>query len=337
MNLNDVDAYDYFLPADLIANEPVMPQESARLLVYEREKDLITHAHFGDLPQILPDCDIIFNDTKVVKARIFGHKESGGKVELLLNRPINDNYSVFIRGSVKIGTKLKFDENLECEVVELLNDGSRIVKFAQNGAQISDEKIYGILDSIGHMPLPPYIKRSDKAEDESWYQTIFAKNLGAVAAPTASLHISQNLLRELKKRHEIHYITLHVGAGTFKPVEAKDIREHKMHSEFYEISEKVAKILDGKKRILGVGTTVTRTVENFVRTHQLKGFCEIFLNLNNPPIRQDFLLTNFHLPKSTLIMLVSAFIGLEKTMEIYKTAVDERYRFYSYGDGMLII
>ena len=184
------------------------------------------------------------------------------------------------------------------------------------------------------MPLPPYIKREDEKIDEIDYQTVFAKKEGAVAAPTASLHFSPELLEKIKKKA---YLTLHVGAGTFKPVEVNDIREHKMHSEFFEIPKETAKILDSDEEIVAVGTTVTRTVEYYARTKRLLGECDLFLNPLNPPIRVNHLLTNFHLPKSTLIMLVAAFIGRKKTLELYEEAIKRNYRFYSYGDAMLII
>lgn len=341
MKINDLNsplAYDYDLPQHLIANKPIEPKEEASLLVYERKNDKISHLKFGDLPQILPSCDIIFNDTKVVKARIYGTKESGGKVELLLNRPlIEPKFSVYIKGSVKVGTKIIFDSGLSATITKLENDGSREVEFFKGGKILTTLELFEILNSIGHTPLPPYIKRDDTKEDEGWYQSIFAKNNGAVAAPTASLHFSNEMLNTLKKTHDIYYLTLHVGAGTFKGVEVDDIREHKMHSEWFEIPSKTAEILRSDKPILGVGTTVTRTVENFARNGLLNGECELFLNHLNKTIRQNYLLTNFHLPKSTLIMLVTSFIGYEKTMEIYNIAVKKEYKFYSYGDAMLIL
>lgn len=330
--------YDYFLPSELIANQPILPKENAKLLVYEKKTDKISHLKFGDLCEILPPCDIIFNDTKVVKARIFGKKSTGGEVELLLNSPLNENkFSVYIKGKVKLGTILLFDDDLSAKICEIFDDGLRIVEFYQNNQILSADNLYKIFNKIGHTPLPPYIKRKDTKEDESWYQTIFAKNYGAVAAPTASLHFSQNLLEKLKISHKISYLTLHVGAGTFKSVECENIKNHKMHGEIFEIPQNTANIIDSNSVILGVGTTVTRCIENYARNHQLNGICELFLNPQNPPIRQNFLLTNFHLPKSTLIMLVASFIGLENTKKIYKIAVDQKYRFYSYGDGMLII
>ncbi|WP_281950628.1 tRNA preQ1(34) S-adenosylmethionine ribosyltransferase-isomerase QueA [Nitrosophilus kaiyonis] len=334
-----VDSYDYYLPPELIAKEPVNPPDLAKLLVYDRKSKKITHAIFKDLPNFLPkDVHLIFNNTKVIKARIFGKKSSGGKVELLLNKPLDKNrYLVFIKGKVKEGTILIFDENLEAKVIKLCEDGSRIVKFFKDKKPIDFEELLHILEKIGHVPLPPYINREDKKEDEKNYQPIFAKTPGAVAAPTASLHFTKELLEKIKKEHDIKFITLHVGAGTFKPVESEYITEHKMHSEYYEIPKDTQKLIDSDEKILAVGTTVARTVEYYARTHKPFGECDLFLNPLNPPIRVNHLLTNFHLPKSTLIMLVASFIGIEKTLELYKIAIDKKYRFYSYGDAMLIL
>jgi S-adenosylmethionine:tRNA ribosyltransferase-isomerase len=338
-----VSSYDYNLPQKLIAKYPVTPRDSAKLLVYDRKKNKIIHTIFRNVLDFLGDKTFIFNDTKVIKARIFGIKESGGRIELLLNRPFKEGFLVYIRGKVKKGTKLYFDEGLMAEVVELLDDGSRVVKFKLPSSkfqvpskyeEIEFLELVKILEKIGHVPLPPYIKRDDEKIDEREYQSVFAKKEGAVAAPTASLHFTEELLKKIEKKA---YLTLHVGAGTFKPVEVEDIRKHKMHSEFFEIPKKTAEILDSNEEIVAVGTTVTRTVEYYARTKKLVGECDLFLNPLNPPIRVNRLLTNFHLPKSTLIMLVASFIGREKTLNLYKEAIKSNYRFYSYGDAMLII
>jgi len=332
-------SYDYELPAHLIAQYPIYPRDSAKLLVYNRERDKITHTTFRELLDFLPkECDIFLNDTKVIKARIFGKKVTGGRIELLFNKPLNANeYLVFIRGRVNIETEIFFNDNLVATVKKLNSDGSRVVIFKHNNINIRFEELVIILDKIGRIPLPPYINREDNKEDERDYQTLFAKNVGAVAAPTASLHFTQKLFKELEKRYKTHKITLHVGAGTFKPVEAKNILEHPMHSEYFNISKSSAEVLKSKRDILAIGTTVTRTVEYFARTEKISGECDLFLNPNNKPIRVTHLLTNFHLPKSTLIMLVSAFIGREKTLKLYKEAIEKDYRFFSYGDAMLII
>ena len=336
-DLNKVLSYDYELPENLIASTPVFPKENARLLTFYKDTGEIKHLKFGDLSEVLPNCAIVFNNTKVIKARIFGTKQSGGKIELLINSPLNDNkFSVFIKGSVKVGNILNFDNDLKAEVLEL-NEDFRIVKFSQNGEVLDATKLFALLEIIGHVPLPPYIKRPDTKDDETSYQSIFATYEGAVAAPTASLHFSDEMLVNLSKNHQICYLTLHVGAGTFKPVVCDELSQHKIHSEYYEIPQNTANLINSNEKILGVGTTVTRSIEHFARTKQKSGFCDLFLHPKNPPIRQEFLLTNFHLPKSTLIMLVASFIGLDKTLEIYKIAVEQKYRFYSYGDAMLII
>ena len=259
-NIFDLDSYDYELPSSLIASSPANPKENANLLVYQRSNNKITHTKFGNLMEFLPDCDIIFNDTKVIKARIYGKKSSGGAVELLLNQPLGEGkFSTLIKGRVKAGTILEFDNGLSCEVIELL-DEYRIVKFYQNNRLVDTTCLYQILNTIGHVPLPPYIKREDQKSDEIWYQSIFAKNDGAVAAPTASLHFSPQMIQNLKSKHNISYITLHVGAGTFKGVEVSDIREHKMHSEIYTISDEAINTINSNRPILGVGTTVTRCI-----------------------------------------------------------------------------
>ena len=332
-------SYDYDLPKELIATYPVSPADSARLLVYNRTTQTITHTTFKHLMDFLPDnLSVFLNDTKVIKARIFGTKETGGKIELLLNKPLfMDRYLVMIGGKVRIGTKLFFDENLNAEVLEINEDGSRVVQFFQNDKKLDFLELVDILNKIGHLPLPPYMNRADEKEDEKDYQTLFAKNYGAVAAPTASLHFTPELLEKINTKYSVNYLTLHVGAGTFKPVDVDDILNHPMHSEYFEIGIEAKKALDNAQKVLAVGTTVTRTVEYYTRTNKIQGECDLFLNPANKPIKVDYLLTNFHLPKSTLIMLVASFVGLEKTLEIYHEAIKENYRFYSYGDGMLII
>ena len=332
-------SYDYDLPKELIATHPVSPADSARLLVFNRDTNSITHTTFKNLMDFLPsNLSVFLNDTKVIKARIFGTKETGGKIELLFNKPLfMDRYLVMIGGKVRIGTKLFFDENLNAEVLEVNEDGSRVVQFFQNDKKLDFLKLVEILNKIGHLPLPPYMNRSDEKEDEQDYQTLFAKNYGAVAAPTASLHFTPELLEKINDKYDVNYLTLHVGAGTFKPVDVDDILNHPMHSEYFEIGIEAKKALDNALKVLAVGTTVTRTVEYYARTNKIQGECDLFLNTANKPIKVDYLLTNFHLPKSTLIMLVASFVGLEKTLEIYHEAIKENYRFYSYGDGMLII
>jgi S-adenosylmethionine:tRNA ribosyltransferase-isomerase len=301
-------SYDYNLPKELIAKQPADPKDSAKLLIYDRKTKTIKHDIFRNVFEYVPkDAAFVLNDTKVINARIYGHKQSGAKIELLLNKHLaDDTYEVMIRGRVKPQTLLVFDKNLSAKVLECKNDGSRIVRFYRNEKVCDFHSLIEVLDAIGHVPLPPYIDRDDSKEDEQNYQTKFAKNYGAVAAPTASLHFTDALLKQMQNNHDIFYTTLHVGAGTFKPVEANVITNHPMHSEYFDIPLQTQQLLSSTRPIVAVGTTVTRTVE-------------------------------FHLPKSTLIMLVASFTGLSECMRIYEEAVAKRYRFFSYGDAMLIL
>ncbi|MCD6172884.1 MAG: tRNA preQ1(34) S-adenosylmethionine ribosyltransferase-isomerase QueA [Sulfurimonas sp.] len=333
-------SYNFTLPSELIAAYPASPRDSAKLLVYDRKTDTITHAIFSDFEKFIPqNCALIFNDTKVIKARIFGHKPSGGKIELLINRALNAyDVNVYIRGKVKVGTEILFDENLVATLKELNKDGSRVVNFSTSGNQLRFEEILPIIDKIGHVPLPPYIQREDNSEDESEYQSVFAKQEGAVAAPTASLHFTPEQHKRVCDNFKHAYVTLHVGSGTFKPVEADTITDHPMHSEYYDISPHAKELLDSDIEILSVGTTSTRTIEFYARNpHATKGEANLFLHPNNKPLRVNHLLTNFHLPKSTLLMLVASFVGLENAQKLYAEAIKEKYRFYSYGDAMLIL
>ena len=333
-------SYDFTLPNELIASYPASPRDHAKLLVYDRTSNTITHTYFYNLEKFLPQkCALIFNDTKVIKARLFGQKASGGKIELLINRALNaHDINVYIRGKVKTDTEIFFDENLKAKVTQLNDDGSREVNFFQDDIALRFEELLPIIDKIGHIPLPPYIQRKDEDADANEYQSVFARQEGAVAAPTASLHFTPQQHTRICQNHKHAYVTLHVGSGTFKPVEADIITEHPMHSEYYDISKEAKEILDSEVAILSVGTTSTRTIEFYARhKERSKGEANLFLHPNNKPLRVNHLLTNFHLPKSTLLMLVASFIGLDKTQELYAEAIKEKYRFYSYGDAMLII
>jgi len=309
-------SYDFTLPSELIATFPASPRDHAKLLVYNTSTDTITHTHFFDLEKFIPkNCALIFNDTKVIKARLFGKKQSGGKIELLINRALDAlNINVYIRGKVKVDTEIFFDESLVAKVKELNDDGSRIVEFYIDKVLARFEDILPIIDKIGHVPLPPYIQREDNKEDESEYQSVFASNEGAVAAPTASLHFTDTQHKRICESHKHAFVTLHVGSGTFKPVEVDTITDHPMHSEYYDISDEAKDILESDIEILCVGTTSTRTVEYWARNKtQFNGEANLFLHPNNKPKRVNHLLTNFHLPKSTLLMLVASFIGVEKS------------------------
>jgi len=334
-------SYDFTLPSELIATHPASPRDHARLLVYDRATDTITHTHFYEFEKFIPkDAALIFNDTKVIKARLFGTKPSGGKIELLINRALNaTDISVYIRGKVKVGTTINFDEGLSAQLKELSEDGSRIVRFYHKETLLRFEELLPLIDKIGHIPLPPYIQREDNEEDANEYQSVFAKEEGAVAAPTASLHFTDEQHKRICENFQHAYVTLHIGSGTFKPVDAEVITEHPMHAEYYAISNAAKAILDDPSiAILSIGTTSTRTIEYYDKHGKVQqGEANLFLHPHNKPSRVNHLLTNFHLPKSTLLMLVASFVGLEKTHMLYGEAIKENYRFYSYGDAMLIL
>jgi S-adenosylmethionine:tRNA ribosyltransferase-isomerase len=292
----------------------------------------------GDLPDFIPaETGVIFNNTRVIKARLLGRKATGGQVELLLTRPLQSGFACQIRGRVREGVRLLFDRQLEAEVIALNPGGDRTVRFFEAGSMIGTDRLFELLESIGHVPLPPYIRREDNAQDRHDYQTRFASQPGSVAAPTASLHFSDALLERVRSTHPWAEVTLHVGPGTFKGVESADIRAHTMHSERYEIPAQARTLIKSDRPLLAVGTTACRTIEHFVRTGASEGECDLFLHPGNPPLRTNHLMTNFHLPKSTLLMLVASFVGLKTTHALYAEAIKERYRFYSYGDGMLIL
>jgi S-adenosylmethionine:tRNA ribosyltransferase-isomerase len=332
-------SYEYTLPQELIATHPIHPRDHARLLVYNRNDKSITHARFDALESFLPEkCGIIFNDTKVIKARLYGKKESGGAVELLINRPLNAHtINVYIKGRVKVDTLLHFGDRLCARVIALHEDGSREVNFYSHETLLRFEELLPILEKVGHIPLPPYLGREDNSEDEREYQSVFAHHEGAVAAPTASLHFTDELFDALCSSHSHAFVTLHVGSGTFKPVEAEVITDHPMHSEYFDISPSALELIHSDIPLLSIGTTSTRTVEYHARTQETHGEANLFLHPHNPPKRINHLLTNFHLPQSTLLMLVASFVGVEETHRIYREAIDQKYRFFSYGDAMLIL
>lgn len=335
--------FDYYLPEELIAQTPVYPRDSSRLLVYDRKNDKIYHKHFYDIVDFLQEGDLLVrNNTRVLPARMFAYTKNGGKVEVLLLKRFNLNeWEVLVKPGKKAkpGATLVFNEELSLEVLETIEEsGSRRVRFIYDGV------FEDIIDRLGEMPLPPYI--TEKLQDKERYQTVYAKVDGSAAAPTAGLHFTDQLFEKLKNKGvEVAEVLLHVGLGTFRPVKSEDILSHHMHSEYYEIdeinAEKINKAKKEGRRIIAVGTTSVRTLESaaddkgFVKP--VKANTEIFIY---PPYKfkcVDSLITNFHLPKSTLIMLVSALSNREKTLELYKTAVDERYRFFSFGDSMLVL
>jgi S-adenosylmethionine:tRNA ribosyltransferase-isomerase len=330
--------YDYFLPEGMIALKPTSPRSDSKLFVYDRKTDRVSHSKTSDLCDFLPsDYAVIFNNSKVIKARLFGKKQSGGKIEILIARETANGVLALVKGKTRKGNRLIFDRDLSAEVLSADLNGDRLLEFYEANKAIGFARLIEIADQIGVTPLPPYIKRAANAEDEKNYQSCFAKVFGSVAAPTASLHFDSPLLERVRSRYKWAEITLHIGLGTFKAVETEDIRNHKMHSEYYIIGEEAKNMIDSKTPILAVGTTAARTIEYYARTRKISGECDLFLYPENPPRRIDALMTNFHLPKSTLFMLVCSMIGVCKTKELYNIAIANNYRFYSYGDAMLII
>ena len=340
--MNTSDFY-YDLPKELIAQTPLEPRDSSRLLVLDRENGSLEHKHFYDIIDYLEEGDLlVVNDSRVLPARIYGIKdETGAKVEfLLLNQVNGNNWETLCKPGkkAKAGAKFTFGNGiLKATVIEVKDDGNRVVNFE------SEENFYTALDKIGQMPLPPYI--TEELKDNERYQTVYSRELGSAAAPTAGLHFTPELLDKIKEKGiRVAGVTLHVGLGTFRPVKVEDVSNHKMHSEHYEIPEETAKLINetkaNGKRVIAVGTTSCRTLESvatfFGEIKACDGFTDIFIYPGYEFKVLDGLITNFHLPESTLIMLVSAFAGYENTMNTYKTAVDEKYRFFSFGDAMFI-
>ncbi len=336
--------FNFILPEELIAQDPLKDRSSSRLLVLDKETGAIKHEIFKHITNYLKpgDC-LVINDTKVIPARLFGVKEdTGSKIEvLLLKRKENDCWETLVKPGKKarIGTKLQFGDGLlRGEVIDILEEGNRLIQFQYDG--IFEE----ILDQLGQMPLPPYI--THQLEDKNRYQTVYAKHTGSAAAPTAGLHFTEELLAEIEEMGvQIARVTLHVGLGTFRPVKADDILDHHMHSEYYQVDEKAANLINETRknggRIISVGTTSTRTLESAAKEdgtlEPKSGWTDIFIYPGYQFKVIDGLITNFHLPESTLIMLVSALAGREHVLAAYEEAVRQRYRFFSFGDAMLII
>jgi S-adenosylmethionine:tRNA ribosyltransferase-isomerase len=332
----------YYLPEEQIAQTPATPRDSSRLLVYNRQTDKIEHRIFHDVTDYLKAGDVlVINNTKVLPARLYAHTENGGVVEiLLLKRVDKDTWEVLAKPGkkCKVGKQFKINDKLSFEVMDVTDSGERIIKFIYDG--VFEE----ILDEVGSMPLPPYIK--EKLKDKNRYQTVYAKTDGSAAAPTAGLHFTPELLQKIRDMGvEIVEVLLHVGLGTFRPVKEDIITDHKMHSEYYAVSQSAADAINKAKaegrRVIAVGTTSVRTLESVTgddgKVVAGSGNTQIFIY---PPYKfkcVDALITNFHLPESTLIMLVAAMTGREKILSIYKTAVEEKYRFFSFGDAMFII
>ena len=334
----------YDLPEELIAQDPLEDRTASRLLVLDRKTGAVKHKIFSDVIDYLNkgDC-LVINNTRVIPARLIGEKEgTGGKVEvLLLKRRANDVWETLVKPGKKLrpGAKITFgDGRLRAEVLEVVEEGNRLVKFCYEG--IFEE----ILDSLGEMPLPPYI--THKLEDKEMYQTVYAKFDGSAAAPTAGLHFTKELLNKIEEKGiKISSITLHVGLGTFRPVKVDDVNNHHMHTEWYEVNAEAAEIINETKRnggrVICVGTTSCRTIESVADDNGYMkaktGETDIFIYPGYKFKVMDGLITNFHLPESTLVMLVSAFAGKENVLSAYETAVKEKYRFFSFGDAMILI
>ena len=334
----------YDLPEELIAQEPVYPRDSSRLLVYSKNQNKIEHKVFKDILDYLTDRDVlVINNTKVIPARIYGtKKETGAKIEfLLLKRENLNTYEILAKPGkkVKVGTIVEFSDNLSAEIIEERKEiGGKLVKFNVKEGTLETE-----LDRIGEMPLPPYIRK--KLDDQNRYQTVYAKKAGSSAAPTAGLHFTEELLEKVKQKGvKIEEVCLEVGLGTFRPVQVDKLEDHHMHSEKIIVSKETAERLNEYKRqgkrIIAVGTTSIRTLESAAVNKNQIASCEketsIFIYPGYEFKFVDAIITNFHLPESTLIMLISAFLSREKTLEIYNTAVKEKYRFFSFGDAMFL-
>lgn len=341
--MKTVDFY-YDLPEELIAQTPLEPRDSSRMMVLSRNNGNIIHKHFYDIIDQLEkgDC-LILNDSRVLPARIYGTKnDTSANVEFLMLRQIENNtWETLAKPGkkAKIGSRFTFGDGIMIGTVrDVTEEGNRIVEFE------CEESIYTALDKIGQMPLPPYI--TEKLQDKERYQTVYSNELGSAAAPTAGLHFTKELLQKIKNKGvNIGYVTLHVGLGTFRPVKVDEITDHKMHSEHYEVPSSTAQLIKSTKangkRVIAVGTTSCRTLESVADKYgeviACDGFTDIFIYPGFKFKVLDGLVTNFHLPESTLIMLVSAFCGYENTIKAYKVAVDEKYRFFSFGDSMMIV
>ena len=334
----------YDLPQELIAQTPVEPRDSSRLMVINRKENSVEHKNFYDIIDYLQEGDcLIANNSRVLPARIYGERTTGARVEFLLLTQVRTNvWECLAKPGKKAreGAEFRFGDIMSCKVLEVLENGNRIVEF-----DCGDDNIYSALDKVGQMPLPPYI--TEKLEDKERYQTVYSKELGSAAAPTAGLHFTPELMKRIEEKGvKIGYVTLHVGLGTFRPVKVDDVTNHKMHSEHYEVPAETAELIKTTKqnggRVIAVGTTSCRTLESVATEHNgevipCEGFTEIFIYPGYKFKVLDGLVTNFHLPESTLIMLVSAFADYNTIMNAYDIAVKEKYRFFSFGDAMLIV
>ena len=333
--------FNYFLPEELIAQTPLPERDASRLLCLNKGTGAVSDNQFTDFINLVAAPDLlVFNDTKVIPARLYGHKTSGGKVEILIERIIDDHHAIaHLKASKapKAGQVIELDKYFSC-MVSGREDALFCLTFDHEAS------IWQILEEIGHIPLPPYISRADNAEDQNRYQTVFAKQIGAVAAPTAGLHFNQTLLDNIRgKGIATAFVTLHVGSGTFQPVRTELLEDHVMHKEFFSVPEETVTAVNNARtaggRVIAIGTTAVRALESASASGQLTagfGDTRLFITPGYDFKSVDALLTNFHLPESTLLMLISAFAGYSSIMNAYQHAIDQRYRFFSYGDAMLI-
>lgn len=337
-------SYDYYLPESIIANEAKEPRDESKLMLINKRTDKIEHILFKDIIKFLNGDElIVFNNTKVIPARLFGRKNiNGANIEILLIRELEKDVWLCISKPakrLKLNTKIFFDNNFYAEVIDILENGERIIKFYYDNRN----NFFTILDKVGNIPIPPYIK-NHKFDDDR-YQTIYSNKKGSVAAPTAGLHFTERLIKEIEEKGvKTAFITLHIGLGTFMPVKTDNIKEHKMHDEYFEINKETANILNeyisNNKKIIAVGTTTVRTLETAIQNNKYfeekSSFSDIFIYPSYEFKVVKSLITNFHLPKSTLLMLVSAFWDRKKLISAYNIAIRENYRFYSLGDSMFI-
>ncbi len=335
-----VSLYDYELPERLIAKYPVTPRDHSRLMVLDRKSQTITHDRFYNLPKYLKKGDLlVLNDTKVIPARLLGHKPTGGRVEVLLNRklPEKNRWHALVGGKkIKPGLEIEIAPDLKAVIVKQVEGPLFEVELISPDGDVM-EKIY----RYGKIPIPPYLERDEEPIDRERYQTVFARKEGSVAAPTASLHFTERVFEELRKKGvDIAYITLHVGLGTFKPIKVENILDHKVDPEYVEVPkevvERIKEIKERGGRVVAVGTTVVRALET-AGYKPFKGFTDLYIKPGHRFAVVDAMITNFHLPKSSLLVLVSTFAGREFILRAYKEAVEKGYRFYSYGDAMLIV
>ena len=336
MRLSD---FDYELPEELIAQEPPPERDGARMLVLHRAEQRMEDRMFRDLPEFLVpgDC-LVLNDSKVLPSRLFGHREqSTGAIEVMLLEPVNADardWRVLVRPGrkMRLGTVVRFDNDFSATVVEHGERGERIVRFAPG------IDVYAALDRLGHMPLPPYIRRGESTRDRERYQTVFARERGSVAAPTAGLHFTPEVIGRCEAAGaSVARVTLHVGLGTFQPIDREDFENHQLHYERYSIGVEAQSAIEAAQRVVAVGTTSVRTLESAARTGAREGVTNLFLYPGAKFQKVGAMLTNFHLPRTSLLLLVCAFAGTDFAMAAYRHAVAQKYRFFSYGDCMLIL